>query len=89
MNAKEKKNSEGKKKSAISHNFEGGSPLKLREVKSPIKKHDKNTKQSPDSSVIKSLSKFLSQTQQDTKKELIKENKMSGSKSLLDERNIL
>jgi hypothetical protein len=83
MHEKPKKNSEGKKKSAISHNYEGGSPLsKLRERTTPI----------VDKSMIFSLSEFLSKTQKDTKKELIKENmetNISSSKSLMDESNIL
>jgi uncharacterized membrane protein YgcG len=95
MNAKTRKKSEGRRVSALTHNFEGGSPLSLKETKLPmlpkIKDQDRN-KQRVDSEVISSLSAFLSQTRQDTKQELIKENKKnmnSGSKSLMDERNIL
>ena len=88
MNSDTKKNSEGKKTSAIAHNFEGGSPLKLRETKLPMKKVYEHSRPLVDSSVITSLSSFLSKTIVDTKKELIKENK-SNNKSLLDESQLL
>lgn len=79
MGAGQKKKSEGKKKSAISHNFEGGSPLKLKERHTP----------SVDKGMISSLSDFLKKSHKDTEKELIRENQATGSKSMLDEKNIL
>lgn len=83
MHENPKDNSERKKKSAISHNFEGGSPLgRLREIQKP----------NVDKGMIHSLSEFLSKTQKDTKQELLKESiesNPSGIKSLMDERNIL
>jgi hypothetical protein len=89
MNADTKDNSEGKKKSELTHNFEGGSPLHLRETKSPTQKQKECIGQKPDPSVISSLSAFLSKTRLDTKKELLRENQDSGSKSCMDETNIL
>lgn len=88
LSAKTRKNSEGKKKSAISHNFEKGSPLSLQEQK-PGKKTPESVKKTESSAMIKSLSEFLKKTQVDTKKELIRENHTTGSKSMLDEGNIL
>jgi len=76
------KNSEGKKKSAISHNYEGGSPLRLRE---------QTTKQQPkkvDAALFSSLSGFMGKTQKETTKELIKESHSPNSSSLMDEQNI-
>jgi len=80
-----KKNSEGKKKSDISHNYEHGSPLHLQE-QAPVKKQGKNKAQTD---MISRLSEFLKKTQEDTKRELLNENKIMGSKSLMDEGNIL
>lgn len=81
IHEKPKKNSEGKKKSAIQHNFAGGSPLAMKESK----KRD-----NPDSTLISNLAKFLSSTKGDVKKELLSESQITGSKkSLLDEMNIL
>lgn len=81
---KTRKNSEGKKKSAITHNYEKGSPLHLQEQKPPVKEKPK-----ANSDMIKSLSEFLKKTQTETKKELLHENHTTGSKSMLDEGNIL
>jgi len=78
-----KKNSEGKRKSDIIHNYEGGSPLHLREQK--LKPKPKKV----DSALFSSLAEFMNKTQKETTKELIKENHSTGSKSLLDEKNIL
>jgi hypothetical protein len=91
MNPDTKDSSERKKKSAIGHNFEGGSPLRLREIKSPTQKQSQQEcmGQKPDPAIISSLSAFLSKTRQDTKKELIKESLTSESKSLMDESQIL
>jgi hypothetical protein len=88
----EKKRSEGKKKSAITHNYEGGSPLHLRENRpsKPLKKENEGAApKKPDTQLISSLSEFLSKSHKDTRKELLKENETSGSKSILDESNIL
>lgn len=74
-----KKKSEGKPVSAIAHNYEGGSPLRLRE----------RAAQPVDKGMISSLSEFLKKTQAETKKELLRENQLTGSKSLLDETQIL
>ena len=74
-----KKKSEGKRKSAIVHNFEGGSPLELKERTVPF----------VDKGMIGSLSEFLKKTHAETKQELLSENLNTGSKSLMDERNIL
>lgn len=83
MNADAKKNSERKKKSALAHNYEGGSPLsRLKETNKPV----------VDKDMITSLSEFLSKTQKDTKSELLTEDKAAhptGSKSMLDETQIL
>lgn len=92
-----KDHSEGKKKSAIGHNFEKDSPFSLEEVKPLSLKETKfKVKQSPvasqrkaDPSVINSLSDFLKKTHSDTKKELLKESQSTGSKSILDPSNIL
>jgi hypothetical protein len=81
LNPETKKNSEGKKKSVIRHNFAGGSPLSMKESKRSPK---------PDRALMHSLSKFNSATRNDIKQELLAENQTSGSKkSLLDESNIL
>lgn len=88
LSSKTRKNSEGKKKSDITHNYESGSPLHLQE-QTPIKKSTAPIKQNVNSDMIKNLSEFLKKTQPDTKKELIRENSSSGSKSMLDEANIL
>lgn len=79
-----KKNSEGKRKSALTQNSEKNSPLRLQEQapSAPVKKK-------ADSNMIKSLSDFLKKTQKDTKRELLRENNNPGSKSLMDEKNIL
>jgi hypothetical protein len=82
-----RKNSEGKRTSAIAHNYEGGSPLHLREQKRA--KSPSNKPKKADSDLISSLSHFLSKSQTDVTKELIKENVSLGSKSLMDEKNIL
>lgn len=83
-----KSKSEGKPKSSISHNYEGGSPLRLQEIKreKPYKPDPKNIMKSD---TILKLSEFLAKTSADTKKELLKEVYSTGSKSLLDEKNIL
>ena len=81
LHEKPNKNSEGKKKSDIRHNFSGGSPLAMKEGKKSSK---------PDAMLMRSLSKFNSATQSDIKNELLAENQESGNKkSLLDESNIL
>ena len=77
--ATEKKKSEGKVKSALSHNYEGGSPLRIGEHQTPV----------ADKGLIGSLSDFLKKTQSETKKELLRENQSTGSKSMLDESGIL
>lgn len=90
MNSKPKSRSEGKPKSAIAHNFEGGSPLRLQEVstkKTPYNKKDPKALMKSDT--ILKLSEFLAKSATDTKKELIKEAHTTGSKSMLDEKNIL
>jgi predicted small metal-binding protein len=76
-----KKKSEGKPVSAISHNFEGGSPLRIKEAH----------KQKPvmDRGMIGGLAEFINKTHEETKKELLAEAKMTGSKSMLDPSNIL
>jgi predicted small metal-binding protein len=76
-----KKKSEGKPVSAISHNYEGGSPLRIKEVQ----------KQKPhvDKGMIGGLAEFLTKTHGDTKKELLAEAQVTGSKSMLDPSNIL
>lgn len=76
------KNSEGKKKSALAHNFAGGSPLAMREAVT--------IKKIPDSQLMFSLSNFNKTTSKDIKQELLSESQLTGSKkSLLDESNIL
>jgi predicted nucleotidyltransferase len=85
MNEKPKKNSEGKKKSEITHNFEKDSSLKLEQNISSNK--ITNTKANAD--VISNLSEFMKKSNINIKKELIKENSSSGSKFMMDERNIL
>jgi hypothetical protein len=74
-----KKKSEGKKVSAIAHNYEGGSPLGIRERATPP----------IDKGMISSLSEFLKKSQPETKRELLRENQLTGSKSMLDESQIL
>jgi hypothetical protein len=81
-----RKNSEGKRKSDISHNYEKRSPLHLQEQ---IPARQPSIKKTADTAMIKSLSEFLKKTRKDTKKELLNENNMTGNKSLLDENNIL
>ena len=73
-----KKKSEGKRKSEISHNYEDGSPLALKEQNKPV----------VDGSMIGSLAEFLKKSHKDTEKELIRENQTSGSKSFMDATNI-
>lgn len=79
MDPDPKSKSEGKPKSAISHNFEHGSPLHLQEQK-PSKKVN--------SELISSLSLFLKKTTSETKKELLRESNTKNT-SMLDEKNIL
>ena len=80
----ERDNSEGKRKSAIAHNFEKASPLRLQENKpTPQQKVRKSDE------VIRNLAEFLKKTKRDTQKELIRENHSTGSKSLMDESQIL
>lgn len=83
MNPKVKKNSEGKRASDIAHNFEGGTPLRLREqkMKAEVKKVD--------SALFTSLAEFMNKTHTDPTAELLAESKAIGGKSLLDEKNIL
>jgi Bacteriophage T4-like portal protein (Gp20) len=83
LSSNSNKNSEGKKKSEIGHNYEGGSPLRLKE------QVVKENPQTVNTVLFDSLAKFMGKTQKDTKKELIKESRATGSKSLLDENNIL
>jgi hypothetical protein len=81
IHEKPNKNSEGKPKSAIRHNFASGSPLAMREIKKSPK---------PDSALMSSLSKFDASSRIDIKKELLAEAHTIGSKkSMLDESNIL
>ena len=78
----EKKSSERKRSSPISHNFE----------KSPLHRLEERSKPIVDKEMIGNLSKFLSKTQKETKSELLVETKKSsptGSKSMLDESNII
>lgn len=96
LTAKPKDNSEGKRASAISHNYEGGSPLsRLRENKSVDKKpgeHSVRQSASSHKALINNLAEFMTKNNEKTKKELLKENQVGGgepTKSLLDERNIL
>lgn len=88
LSSKERKHSEGKKKSAIAHNFEGGSPLHLKEHK-PITQKEIQPKRIADSALISNLSGFLKKTRTDTRKELIRESRNTGSRSMLDEKNIM
>lgn len=81
-NPEQKSKSEGKPTSQIRHNFEGGSPLRLQENKP-------QTKPRRNSELIDSLSTFLSKTHKETQKELLKEAHNTGSKSMMDESNIL
>jgi uncharacterized membrane protein YgcG len=85
--AQPRKNSEGKPTSAISHNFEKGSPLRLQENSPTPKKKTLN------SDVINSLAEFLKKSRGQTQLELLNENDMQGEpkkrKSMLDEGNIL
>ena len=74
-----KKKSEGKRKSALTHNFEGGSALELKE----------RTAAFVDTGMVESLSKFIKKTQAETKQELLSENMGTGSKSMMDETQIL
>jgi hypothetical protein len=74
-----KKKSEGKRKNALTHNFEGGSPLALKERTAPF----------VDTGMVASLSEFLKKTHAETKQELLNENQTTGSKSMMDEANIL
>ena len=83
LHSRPNKNSEGKKKSQISHNFESGTPLHLKEQK--MKPQSKKV----DVALFSSLSGFMNKTQKDTKKELIKESNKPGDSSLMDEHNIL
>jgi predicted small metal-binding protein len=76
-----KKKSEGKPVSAISHNYEGGSPLRIKEVHKEKPVMDKG--------MIGGLAEFLTKTHGDTKKELLAEAQITGSKSMLDPSNIL
>jgi uncharacterized membrane protein YgcG len=78
-----RKNSEGKPASAIAHNFEKGSPLRLQE-NSPEPK-----KKKMDSEVIRNLAEFLKKSQGQTQLELLSENQIQNRKSMLDEGNIL
>jgi hypothetical protein len=82
MNANTKTNSERKKKSAIAHNYEGGSPLsRLHERNKPV----------VDGAMIKSLSEFLNKTGKNIKTELLNEiiRDNPNNKSMMDESNIL
>ncbi len=88
LHEKPNKNSEGSPKSEIRHNFQDKSPLSLKENGFILKK-DIIPKRNVDSSLISSLSKFMSKSSKDIKKELIEEGKGDGSKSIMDERNIL
>jgi hypothetical protein len=85
--AQPRKHSEGKPVSAISHNFDKNSPLRLQETKA------EPTKKGLDSDVISNLAEFLKKSKGDTQLELISENQMTGSKSsrksFMDESRIL
>lgn len=76
-----KKKSEGKPVSAISHNYEGGSPLRIKEVHKEKPVMDKG--------MIGGLAEFLTKTHGETKKELLAEAQITSSKSMLDPSNIL
>ncbi len=81
MHETPKSNSEGKKKSEITHNFDKRSPLSIRELnRPPVNK-----------TMINSLSEFLLKPQTEIKQELLMEDKTlnsTKSKSLMDESNI-
>lgn len=83
LHSKPNKNSEGKKKSELSHNFEDGTPMRLKETTEKPQTQKKNT------ALFNSLSDFMGKTHKETKKELINESCVTGSKSLLDEGNIM
>ena len=82
-NSKPKSKSEGKPVSAITHNFEKSSPLRLQEID-----HKLNLNTLMESDTIIKLSEFLSKNSKDIKKELIKES-ITNNKSMLNEDNIL
>lgn len=88
MKSKSKSRSEGKPVSAISHNYESGTPLKLQELykNNPYRSDPKVIMKSD---TILKLSEFLLKSSADTKKELIEESSKIGNKSMLDEKNIL
>jgi capsid assembly protein Gp20 len=85
--AQPRKHSEGKPVSAITHNFDKNSPLRLQETKAV------STKKGMDSDVIRNLAEFLKKSKGDTQLELISENQTTGSKSshksFMDESRIL
>lgn len=88
MKSKSKSRSEGKPVSAISHNYESGTPLKLQELYKN-KAYRSDPKAIMKSDTILKLSEFLLKSSADTKKELIEESSKIGNKSMLDEKNIL
>ena len=83
LHEKPNKNSEGKRKSPIKHNFQGGSPLKLKE--------NQNIKKTNVKDLVSSLNLYFDKNLKQEKQELLEEAQQSGSngKSLLDEGNIL
>jgi hypothetical protein len=95
LTAKSRENSEGKRKSAITHNYEGGTPLtRLRENSTTKTQKIEPVRSSARSQTafIESLSQFMKTSHQQTKKELLRESQVTGSgtpKSLMDESNIL
>lgn len=90
MDPDEKMNSENRKKSGFDPgNLEGSSPFQLREQGHKQLAGFLKTPKRMDSDLISSLSEFLKRTPTDTKKELIKENISTNSRSLMDEKNII
>ena len=81
--AQPRKKSEGKPISALTHNFDKCSPLRLQETKDLPKKSTLN------SEIIRNLAEFLKKSNGDMKTELLTENQTTGSRSMLDEGNIL
>ena len=90
LHRKPNKNSEGRRASQLYQNPEKASPLRLKEYALASKKMvPPSSKRVIDSNLISSLSGFMAKNHADIKKELIKESVGIGSKSMLDEGNIL
>ena len=80
LNRKPRKNSEGKRKSVLYHNFENDSPLSLEEVKEQFKPKPSNKKNKGE--IITMLSEFFD----DSSSEIIIEN--AATSSPMNEENI-